>query len=72
MPDYETLKGRQPTTRPAGKDFLTNVPHNLVMAAQRILVVDDDPIVREVLGRYLDRDGFDVDVAEDGEAAVEA
>lgn len=48
------------------------MPHNLVMAAQRILVVDDDPIVREVLGRYLDRDGFDVDVAEDGEAAVEA
>jgi len=38
----------------------------------RVLVVDDEPIVREVLGRYLARDGFAVDTAEDGEAAIEA
>jgi DNA-binding response OmpR family regulator len=35
-----------------------------------ILVVDDEPMVREVLSRYLSRDGFDVWAAEDGEEAL--
>ena len=35
-------------------------------------MVDDEPIVREVLSRYLARDGFAVDTAEDGEAALES
>ena len=38
----------------------------------KVLVVDDEPIVREVLGRYLVKDGFDVDLASDGEAGVVA
>lgn len=37
----------------------------------RILVVDDEPIVREVLTRYLEKDGFEVDAAADGEAAID-
>jgi two-component system response regulator ResD len=37
-----------------------------------VLVVDDDPIVRDVLSRYLARGGFRVATAEDGEAAVAA
>jgi DNA-binding response OmpR family regulator len=37
----------------------------------RVLVVDDEEIVRDVLTRYLEREGFRVDVASDGEAAVE-
>jgi DNA-binding response OmpR family regulator len=40
--------------------------------SERVLVVDDEPIVREVLSRYLARDGFTVDTADDGEAALEA
>jgi DNA-binding response OmpR family regulator len=32
----------------------------------RVLVVDDEPIVREVLARYLHAEGFDVSVAADG------
>ena len=36
----------------------------------RVLVVDDEPMVREVLARYLEKEGFAVDVAEDGEAAL--
>jgi two-component system response regulator ResD len=36
----------------------------------RVLVVDDEPIVRDVLTRYLVRGGFDVDEAGDGEAAL--
>jgi two-component system response regulator ResD len=35
-----------------------------------VLVVDDDPIVRDVLGRYLRKDGFVVGSAADGEAAL--
>jgi DNA-binding response OmpR family regulator len=37
----------------------------------RVLVVDDEPIVREVLSRYLSREGFAVDEAEDGASALE-
>ena len=39
-------------------------------AAQRILVVDDDPTISEVVARYLERDGYQVDVASDGEEAL--
>ncbi|MEJ3659100.1 response regulator transcription factor [Actinomycetes bacterium KLBMP 9759] len=34
------------------------------------LVVDDDTTVRDVVGRYLDRAGYRVDVASDGEQAL--
>lgn len=37
----------------------------------RVLVVDDEPIVRDVLSRYLVKDGFEVDVAEDGQAGID-
>ncbi|MFE3650045.1 response regulator transcription factor [Streptomyces sp. NPDC059101] len=37
---------------------------------KRILVVDDDPTVSEVVTGYLDRAGFAVDVAADGPAAA--
>jgi DNA-binding response OmpR family regulator len=40
--------------------------------ASQVLVVDDEPIVREVLGRYLSKEGFEVAMAADGEAAVAA
>ncbi len=36
----------------------------------RILVVDDDPTVAEVVARYLMRDGYDVDCVADGYAAL--
>ena len=38
----------------------------------RILVVDDEPSVGEILRLYLEREGFEVTVVYDGEAAVEA
>lgn len=40
------------------------------MTGARILVVDDEPMVVDVLRRYLARDGFSVDVARDGRAAL--
>ncbi|MFC4127701.1 response regulator transcription factor [Nocardia rhizosphaerae] len=36
----------------------------------RILIADDDPVVREVVRRYLERDGFDVVEAADGVSAT--
>jgi len=38
--------------------------------AQQILVVDDEPNIREVVDLYLRREGYDVAVAADGEAAL--
>jgi DNA-binding response OmpR family regulator len=35
-----------------------------------VLVVDDEPVVRDVLGRYLAREGFSVREAQDGEQAL--
>jgi DNA-binding response OmpR family regulator len=37
-----------------------------------VLVVDDEPVVRDVLTRYLERDGFAVSEAADGEQALAA
>src|SRR5581483_9592936 len=39
---------------------------------ERILVVDDEPIVTEVVERYLLRDGYRVTLARDGEAGLAA
>jgi two-component system response regulator ResD len=46
--------------------------HHGVVAAARVLVVDDEPMVREVLARYLAKGGFSVETADDGQAALEA
>jgi DNA-binding response OmpR family regulator len=41
------------------------------MSSGRILVADDEPSVRESVGYALAQDGFDVDVATDGDEAAE-
>jgi DNA-binding response OmpR family regulator len=38
----------------------------------RVLVVDDEPMVRDVLSRYLEQSGFEVEAASDGERALAA
>jgi DNA-binding response OmpR family regulator len=38
----------------------------------RVLIVDDEPMVRDVLARYLTRSGFIAESASDGEAAIAA
>jgi DNA-binding response OmpR family regulator len=40
------------------------------MAPARVLVVDDETMVTEVVGRYLEREGFEVALAADGEEAL--
>lgn len=46
-------------------------PNMVPQEAQRILVVDDEPQVREVLRVYLARAGYDVVQASDGEEAIQ-
>src|SRR2546425_3466419 len=38
---------------------------------RRILVVEDDPTVSEVVTRYLDREGYEVETVADGNVAVD-
>jgi DNA-binding response OmpR family regulator len=44
--------------------------YDAVVARERILVVDDEPAIRELVGQYLRREGYEVDEAEDGEDAL--
>jgi CheY-like chemotaxis protein len=39
---------------------------------QRILVVDDEPSIRQVVSLYLKRDGYSVREAADGDEALRA
>src|SRR2546426_8517519 len=55
-----------PSASPAGRLSRPRM-HNPVVAT--VLVVDDDPIVLDVVVRYLERDGFRTLTAADGEAA---
>ena len=41
------------------------------MAQNRVLVVDDEPKITEVLKLYLEREGFQVAIAADGKQALE-
>ena len=45
--------------------------HNIALVPTRVLVVDDEPKIRDVLRRYLVADGFEVSEAVTGEAALE-
>lgn len=40
--------------------------------SSKILIVDDEPLIRDALVFKLSRDGFEVRTAEDGEKAIEA
>ena len=41
------------------------------MAAQRILVVEDDAAIREVLTEILELDGYEVEAASNGEEGLQ-
>lgn len=41
------------------------------MAPKKILVVDDDPAIRDLLGRFFSRQNFQIESAENGETALE-
>jgi DNA-binding response OmpR family regulator len=39
--------------------------------ATRVLIIEDDPNVAEVVGRYLTREGYEVEIATDGAAGLD-
>ena len=51
------------------KEALTNI-HLIIYMAQRILVVDDEPDLREILQCNLENAGYEVDTAESAEEAL--
>lgn len=40
-------------------------------ARPKILIVDDEPLIRDALSYKLKKEGYDVDTAEDGEKAID-
>src|SRR5581483_10425217 len=56
-----------PSTRAGRRDITRSGGQNRRMTT--VLVVDDEPIVRDVIVRYLNRDGFETLEAGDGEDA---
>jgi len=49
--------------------FILTVPHTI--SSQRILVADDEPMVRDVIQMILNRDGHKVEAVSSGEQALE-
>jgi DNA-binding NtrC family response regulator len=45
-------------------------PHGPIWHGATVLVVDDDPSVRQILRRMLEAEGFHVEEAQDGESAL--
>ncbi|MGD2032404.1 MAG: response regulator, partial [Gammaproteobacteria bacterium] len=70
-------KGGEPSTRPkeAGESLQPAAPVPVTTADAehrgRVLVIDDDPNIRDLLARNLGRDGYDVLLAEDGSRGLE-
>src|SRR5712691_6820975 len=47
------------------------LPYDVRVNCPRVLIVDDDPTVAEVVARYLAREGFDVQSVSDGRVALQ-
>ncbi len=52
------------------ENVITPVPVSLLANAGTVLVIDDDPTVRDLLQRYLNREGFGVILAATGEEGL--
>ncbi len=53
-------------------DLTGKGPYDVHMSNGRVLVVDDEPMVREVVTRYLEHEGFSVDAVDNGRDALAA
>ncbi len=61
---------RETGPEPAAEQPLATLPEGEAGAAGLVLVVDDDPASRELLSRFVVRDGFAVACAHDGEEGL--
>ncbi|MCA9450495.1 MAG: response regulator, partial [Candidatus Omnitrophica bacterium] len=50
---------------------LLPTPPDLDVTQAKILVVDDDKYIRQIMKRYLDREGFQLELVEDGRQAIQ-
>jgi adenylate cyclase len=72
-----TFNMRLPVDRASGGDArvvptaATTVEHVRPARTNRVLVIDDDPTVRDLMRRYLSREGFDVVTATGGREGLE-
>ncbi|MEP7036373.1 MAG: response regulator, partial [Actinomycetota bacterium] len=48
-----------------------SVPRPTPPSGLRVLVVDDEQALADLVGSYLTRDGFEVSIAQDGQAAID-
>ena len=63
--------GREPSpVRSIAVELLDIDPDRDAPAERRILVIEDDPNLSEVVERYLDREGFDVERIGDGDGGL--
>jgi len=58
---------RAPMNQPTGKPISSAVPPS----GLRVLVVDDERALADLVGSYLTRDGFEVSMAQDGQQAID-
>ena len=65
---YPGLSG----VRPPSYARSVTLPDAVAAAPANLLVVDDEPMVREVVARYLEQDGHGVTVVGDGASALQA
>jgi DNA-binding NtrC family response regulator len=49
---------------------LVNTLRDMIVPKEHILVVDDDPVFREMLSLYLGGQGYNIDTADNGEDAI--
>ena len=53
-------------------DLRFDQPQTMTASRGSVLVVDDEPAIREVVARYLQRAGYATEIASDGAAAMDA
>ena len=66
-----TFTVRLPAASPTAQEQTSWPPSSAASHAGTVLVVDDDPAVRNLLGRFLSREGFQVETAADGAAGLQ-
>jgi DNA-binding response OmpR family regulator len=69
LPAYGKGGGDKPH-RSDEREVLSTTPGSVDRVGHRVLVVDDDPVVSDVVRRYLEQDGFQVGLESDGPAAL--
>ena len=62
----------QSVSKPAETGFMPSYERDQQVAAPRVLVVDDERAIRDILRDFLEMEGFDVTTADDGVTALHA